>query len=78
MDAGNNWNNYYQKLLDSYNNQWNTQSMYDMAQNEMLGNALARASGSYGQSMSTAPGANPLMGLLGLGATGAGLYSVYK
>lgn len=78
MDAGNNWNSYYQKLLDSYNNQWNTQSMYDMVQNEYLGSALGRASGSYGQTAVTQPGQNPLTGLLGLGAAGAGLYSLYK
>lgn len=78
MNAGNNWNSYYQKLLDQYNNQWNTQNMYDLTQNEYLGSALGRASGTYGQTAVSTPSQNPLQGLLGLGMAGAGLYSLYK
>ena len=78
MQAGNNWNSYYQKLLDSYNNQWNTENMYDANMNEYLGSVLGRASGSWGQTATNQPGQSTLGGLLGLGATGAGLYSLYK
>lgn len=77
MNAGNNWNSYYQKLLDQYNNQWNTQNMYDMTQNEYLGSVLGRASGSYGSTAVQQP-SNTLQGLLGLGMAGAGIYSLYK
>lgn len=78
MDAGNNWNSYYQKLLDSYNNTWNTENMYDANMNEYLGSVLGRASGSWGSTATNQPGQSPLSGLLGLGAAGAGLYSLYK
>lgn len=78
QNAGNNWNTYYQKLLDSYNNQWNTESQYDMNMNEYLGSVLGRASGSYGTTASTQPGQSTLSQLLGLGLTGAGVYSLFK
>jgi hypothetical protein len=78
MQAGNNWNSYYQKLLDSYNNQWNTESMYDANMNEYLGSVLGRASGSWGSTATSQPGQNTLAGLLGAGATAAGMYSLYK
>lgn len=75
MDAGNNWNTYYQKLLDQANNQWNTQNQYDAAMNEYLGSVLGRASGSWGSTASTSPdNSNPLAGLLGAGIAGYGLY----
>jgi hypothetical protein len=76
MDAGNNWNTYYQKLLDAANQQWNTQNQYDAAMNEYLGSVLGRASGSWGQTASTSPdNSNPLAGLLGMGLAG---YSLFK
>jgi hypothetical protein len=78
QQAGNNQNTYYQRLMDSLNNQWNTQNMYDSTMNEYLGNVLGRASGSYGGQSTTGPGQSNLAGLLGLGATGAGLYSLYN
>lgn len=78
MGAGNTWNGYYQKLLDQYNNQWNTENQYDANMNEYLGSALGRASGSYGTTAQTQPGPSTLSGLLGLGMAGAGLYGLYK
>lgn len=78
MGAGNSRNAYYQKLLDSYNNQWNTQSMYDATMNDYLQSVLGRASGSWGQSATTQPGGNNLAGLLSLGAAGAGAYSLFS
>lgn len=78
MNAGNNWNTYYQKLLDQYNNQWNTQNLYDTNMNEYLGSVLGRASGSWGQTASTQPGMSPLAGILGTGALGYGLYNALK
>lgn len=78
MSAGNNWNSYYQKLLDAYNNQWNTQNMYDVNMNEYLGSVLGRASGSWGSTASTQPGMSPLAGILGAGALGYGLYNTLK
>jgi len=78
MSAGNNWNAYYQKLLDQYNNQWNTQNLYDVNMNEYLGSVLGRASGSWGSTASTQPGMSPLAGILGTAATGAGIYSALK
>lgn len=77
-DAGNNWNTYYQKLLDQYNQQWNTQSSYDQVMNEYLGSVLGRASGSYGSTAVQGPGQSPWQGLLGLGAAGAGIYTMLK
>lgn len=75
MDAGNNWNSYYQKLMDAANQQWNTQNQYDAAMNEYLGSVLGRASGSWGSTATTDPnGNNPLAGLLGAGIAGYGLY----
>jgi hypothetical protein len=76
--AGNNQNAYYQALLNAANNQWNTQSQYDATMNEYLGSALGRASGSYGSTASTQPGASPWASLLGLGTAGAGLYGLLK
>jgi hypothetical protein len=78
MGAGNSMNNYVQQLLGQYNNQWATQQGYDATQYENYGNALGRASGSYGGSTTTQPGASQLGGLLGLGAGAAGLYSLFK
>jgi hypothetical protein len=75
MDAGNNWNSYYQKLMDAANQQWNTQNQYDAAMNEYLGSVLGRASGSWGSTASTAPdSSNPLAGLLGMGLAGYSLF----
>lgn len=74
-DAGNNWNSYYQKLMDAANQQWNTQNQYDAAMNEYLGSVLGRASGSWGQTASTSPdNSNPLAGLLGMGLAGYSLF----
>lgn len=78
MGAGNSMNNYVQQLLGQYNNQWQTQQQYDAAQYDLYGNALSRASGSYGGSMATQPGGNTLAGLLGMGAGAAGLYSLFS
>jgi hypothetical protein len=78
MQAGNNQNSYYQKLLDQYNNQWATQEGYDALQNDIFGTALSRASGSYGGQATTGPGQSPWANLGGLLAGGAGLYSLFK
>lgn len=78
MSAGNNWNTYYQKLLDDINKQWSTQNMYDSTMNEYLGSVLGRASGSWGSQATTQPGQSSLGQLLGLGATGAGIYTALK
>ena len=76
--AGNAQSGYYQKLMDALNNQWGTQNQYDATMNEYLGSALGRASGSYGSTASTQPGASPWGNIAGLLGTGAGLYSLYK
>ncbi len=74
--AGNNMNTYQQRLLDSYNNQWNTQNAYDSVQNNMYGDALSRASGSgYGQT--TGAGQSPWAGIAGLLGAGAGAYQMF-
>jgi hypothetical protein len=78
MDAGNNWNSYYQKMLDGLNGQYEKQAGWDANMNEYLGSVLGRASGSYGQTASTGPGSSPWAGLAGLLGTGAGLYSLYR
>ena len=78
MSAGNNWNTYYQKLLDDINKQWSTQNMYDSTMNEYPGSVLGRASGSWGSQATTQPGQSSLGQLLGLGATGAGIYTALK
>jgi hypothetical protein len=78
MGAGNSMNNYVQQLLGQYNNQWATQQGYDAAQNDAFGNALGRASGSYGGTTQVSPGMSQLGGLLGLGAGAAGMYSLFK
>lgn len=78
MGAGNSMNNYVQQLINQYNNQWNTENGYDLAQNDLYGNALSRASGSYYSSSQNQPGMSNLAGLLGLGAGAAGLYSLFR
>jgi hypothetical protein len=78
MQAGNNQNSYYQKLLDQYNNQWATQEGYDALQNDMFGTALSRASGSYGGQTTNTPGQSPWANVAGLLAGGAGMYSLFK
>lgn len=77
MNAGNNYSQYNQKLLDSLNNQWSLQQQYDYAQLTNLMNALGQASGGYGMSTQTTPyqGNNNLMNALGLGISG---YAAYK
>jgi hypothetical protein len=78
MQAGNNQNSYYQKLLDQYNNQWATQEGYDALQNDIFGTALSRASGSYGGQATTGPGQSPWANVAGLLTGGAGLYSLFN
>ena len=78
MGAGNTWNQYYQQLLNSLNGTWNTENQYDANMNEYLGSVLGRASGSYGSNATTQPGQSTLSQILGLGATGLGIYGLYK
>jgi hypothetical protein len=78
MQAGNNQNSYYQKLLDQYNNQWATQEGYDALQNDIFGTALSRASGSYGGQATTGPGQSTWGNIAGLLAGGAGMYSLFN
>lgn len=77
MNAGNMWNTYYQKLLDQYNNAWNTENTYDANMNEYLGSVLGRASGSWGTTATSQPGMSPLAGLLGAGAAAYGAYKLF-
>ena len=78
MGAGNSMNNYVQQLLGQYNNQWATEQGYDQTMNDLYGNALSRASGSYYNSTGTQPGMSNLAGLLGLGAGAGGLYTLFR
>lgn len=78
MNSGNNWNTYYQKMLDSLNGQYEKQAGWDANMNEYLGSVLGRASGSYGSTASTQPGQSPWAGLAGLLGTGLGAYTLFK
>lgn len=77
--AGDAYGQYNQTLLDSLNNEWGKQQMYDATQNEYLGNVLSRASGGQGQQIQTqnAGGYSPLANLLGGGAAAYGAYKAF-
>lgn len=79
MSAGNAQNQYFQKLLDQANNQWNTQQQYDANQWDYFMNNLGRASGVFSGQTTTQPSAgNPWGNLAGLLGVGAGAYTLMR
>lgn len=80
--VGDAYRQYNQDLLNQGQSAWNQQQLYPYQQLDNLGNVLARASGNVaGGSTATSTNnyqASPFASLLGLGATGYGLYSAFK
>lgn len=66
---------YQQQLLSAAQNLYTQGQQLPYTQLDAYGNALARASGSYGTNTSIGPGASIPMGLLGAGAAAYGLMS---
>lgn len=73
---GNSYQQQTQKLLDSQKAQWDASQQYPTQMLDLWGNALGRASGSYGSTLASAtqPPINPLTALAGAGAVGYGLF----
>ena len=59
---------YQQQLLNAAQQYYQQGQNAPFTLNEFLGQALGRASGSYGGQSSTQPGMSPITGLMGLGA----------
>jgi hypothetical protein len=78
--AGDAYNAYTQKLLDSSQQQFNNQVNYPQQELQQYLNTLSQVSGTNGgqQSTQSLPGMSPIAGLLGLGAGAYGVSQFFK